>query len=58
MLGRTLAAKGDAAGAGEHIAKYLELDPATPTTLISIRGYLGVIGKPEAAGINPDLELP
>ena len=30
MLGRILEAKGDAAGAREHISKYLELDKNTP----------------------------
>ncbi len=30
VLGRILEAKGDAAGAREHIAKYLEIDKKTP----------------------------
>ncbi len=57
VMGRILAAKGDTAGAREHIAKYLALSPKTPDAEL-IQGYLGVIGKPEAAGVNPDLELP
>jgi tetratricopeptide (TPR) repeat protein len=57
VLGRTLAAKGDLAGAREHIAKYLELDPNPPDVEL-IRGYLEMIGKPEAASVNPSLELP
>jgi tetratricopeptide (TPR) repeat protein len=57
VLGRILDAKGDTAGAGEHVAKYLALDPKTPDADL-IRGYLAVIGKPEAASVNPDLELP
>ncbi len=57
VLGRILDAKGDTAGASEHVAKYLALDPKTPDADL-IRGYLAVIGKPEAASVNPDLELP
>jgi Tfp pilus assembly protein PilF len=57
VLGRILAAKGDAAGAKEHIEKYLELNPKTPDADL-IRSYLQVIGKPEEASFNPDLELP
>ncbi len=57
VLGRILDAKGDYAGAREHIAKYLALDPKTPDAEL-ISGYLGVLGKPEGQGVNPDLELP
>jgi hypothetical protein len=57
VMGRILDAKGDSAGASEHVARYLALDPKTPDADL-IRGYLGVIGKPEAASVNPDLELP
>jgi Flp pilus assembly protein TadD len=57
VLGRILAAKGDAAGAREHIQKYLTLDPKAADADL-LRGYLDVIGKPEAASVNPDLELP
>lgn len=57
VLGRILDAKADYSGARDHITKYLALDPKTADADL-IRGYLGVIGKPEAAGVNPDLELP
>ena len=57
VLGRILAAKGDAAGAGAHISKYLALNPSPPD-LELIKGYLDVIGKPEADALKPDLELP
>lgn len=57
VLGQILAAKGDVAGAKEHIAKYLQLSKASPDEDL-IKGYLDVIGKPEAAAIHPDLELP
>jgi tetratricopeptide (TPR) repeat protein len=57
VLGRILDAKGDYAGAREHIGKFLAEHPQTPDADL-IKGYLEVIGKPEAAGINPDLELP
>jgi predicted negative regulator of RcsB-dependent stress response len=57
VMGRILAAKGDTAGAKTHISKYLALDPSAPDKDL-LKGYLEVLGKPEAAGINPDLELP
>jgi tetratricopeptide (TPR) repeat protein len=57
ILGRILDAKGDSAGAREHIAKFLNENPKTPDADL-IKGYMDVIGKPEAAGVNPDLELP
>lgn len=57
VLGRILAAKGDAAGARTHILKYLTLNP-NPPDIELIRVYLDVIGKPEADAIRPDLELP
>ena len=56
MLGRILEAKGDAAGAREHISKYLELDKNTPDAEM-IRAHLENIGKPDAEGAEPDLEL-
>ncbi len=55
VLGRILEAKGDASGAKEHIAKYLKLDPA-PADLDLVKGHLGLIGKPEAADVDPPLE--
>jgi Flp pilus assembly protein TadD len=57
VLGRILDAKGDHAGAREHIAKFLAENPKTPDADL-IKGYMDVIGKPEATGVNPDLELP
>jgi cytochrome c-type biogenesis protein CcmH/NrfG len=57
VLGRILDSKGDYAGAREHIAKFLAEHPKTPDTDL-IKGYLDVIGKPEAAAVNPDPELP
>jgi Flp pilus assembly protein TadD len=56
VLGRILEAKGDAAGAREHISKYLELQPA-PADVDLVRGHLQNIGKPEAKDVDPDLEL-
>jgi tetratricopeptide (TPR) repeat protein len=55
VLGRTLEAKGDAAGAREHISKYLEQDKNTPDAG-TIRSHLENIGKPGAVGVEPDLE--
>jgi tetratricopeptide (TPR) repeat protein len=57
VLGRIAAAKSDLAGAREHVAKYLELEPGATDAEI-IRAYLQVLGKPEGAGVDPDLELP
>jgi len=55
VLGRSLEAKGDAAGAREHIAKYVELDPMAADIEL-VKGHLQFIGKPEAAGVEPALE--
>ena len=59
VLGRILEAKGDAAGAREHISKYLDLDKNTPDAEL-IRAHLENIGKPGAnAALEPELlELP
>jgi cytochrome c-type biogenesis protein CcmH/NrfG len=57
VLGRILDAKGDYAGAREHVAKFLAEHPATPDADL-IKGYMSVIGKPEAGAVNPDPELP
>jgi Tfp pilus assembly protein PilF len=54
VLGRILEAKGDMAGAKEHMAQYLKLDPAPPD-LDAIRGHLQNLGKSEAA--EPALEV-
>jgi len=55
VLGRILEAKGDTSGAKEHIAKYLELDPA-PSDVDLVKGHLKLMGKPEAADVEPELE--
>ncbi len=56
VLGRILEAKGDAAGAREHISKYLELDPNAADVDV-VRAHLQNFGKPEGAGLEPELEL-
>jgi Tfp pilus assembly protein PilF len=53
VLGRILEAKGDAAGAREHIAKYLELD-LNAADAEAVRAHLQDLGKPD--GAEPDLE--
>ena len=55
VLGRILEAKGDTAGAKEHMAKYLELEPA-PADGDLVHGHIQNLGKPEAKDIDPDLE--
>jgi len=54
VLGRILEAKGDAAGAREHISKYLEMDKKTPDAEM-IRAQLENIGKPDAPPADPQL---
>jgi tetratricopeptide (TPR) repeat protein len=54
VLGRILEAKGNTAGAREHISKYLELDKNTSDAAL-IRSHLENIGKPEAAAAEPEL---
>jgi tetratricopeptide (TPR) repeat protein len=56
VLGRILEAKGDAAGAREHISKYLEMDKNTPDADV-IQAHLQNIGKPEASALDADLEV-
>jgi len=56
VLGRILEAKGDLTGAGEHMAKYLALEP-TAIDGDLVRGHLQNLGKPEAKDIEPQLEL-
>ncbi len=56
VLGRILEAKGDLTGAGEHMSKYLEVEPA-PLDGDLVRGHLQNLGKPEAKDIDPQLEL-
>lgn len=55
VLGRILEAKGDLDGARLHMSKYLELDKSAPDAEM-IRLHIQNIGKPEAAGEEPELE--
>jgi Tfp pilus assembly protein PilF len=54
-LGRILEAKGNAAGAREHMSKYLDLDKNAPDAEL-IRAHMENMGKPDAAGTEPELE--
>jgi len=56
VLGRILEAKGDVAGAKEHMAKYLELEPA-PADVDLVRAHIDSLGKPPGTGVEPELEL-
>jgi len=56
VLGRILEAKGDANGAKEHMANYLKLEPAPPDVEL-VKGHLDNLGKPEAASVDPQLEV-
>jgi len=55
VLGRILEAKGDTKGAQEHMARYLQLEPA-PQDVDLVKGHLELMGKPEAADVDPQLE--
>ncbi|HEY6346288.1 MAG TPA: tetratricopeptide repeat protein [Bryobacteraceae bacterium] len=55
VLGRILAAKGDSAGANEHISKYLELAPNADDAT-AIKAYAQNLGKPDAQAAAPALE--
>jgi tetratricopeptide (TPR) repeat protein len=55
VLGRIAEAKGDVAGAREHITSYIAIDPMA-SDIELIKAFLQVLGKPEGAGIDPDLE--
>jgi tetratricopeptide (TPR) repeat protein len=54
VLGRILEAKGDAAGAREHISKYLDMDKNTSDAAL-IRTHLDNVGKTPAAPPEPEL---
>lgn len=56
VLGRILEAKGDIAGAKQHMGQYLKLEPAAPDVDV-IRGHIDGLGNPAAAGADPDLEV-
>jgi cytochrome c-type biogenesis protein CcmH/NrfG len=55
ILGRILEAKGDVAGARQHMSKYLELDP-TASDAAQVKAHLDNLGKP-ATGAEPALEV-
>jgi tetratricopeptide (TPR) repeat protein len=55
VLGRILEAKGDTAGAKEHMTKYLELEPGPPDAAI-VKAHLDGLGKAGDAGREPELE--
>lgn len=55
VLGRILEAKGDAAGAREHMTKYLDMDKNAPDAE-RIRTHIQNVGKADAAGAEPELE--
>jgi Tetratricopeptide repeat len=55
VLGRILEAKGDLAGAKEHMAKYLTMEPAPPDVDL-VRGHIDNLGKPAATDVDPALE--
>ena len=56
VLGRILEAKGDAAGAREHMTKYLDMDKKAPDAEL-IRSHLQNVGKADAGGAEPELEV-
>lgn len=56
ILGRILEAKGDIAGAKEHMTKYVQLDP-NAADIELVKKHLDLLGKPEAAGVEPELEF-
>ena len=57
VMGRILEAKGDLAGARQHIEQFLKDDP-NAVDIEQIKARLELMGKPEAAAIDPALELP
>jgi lipopolysaccharide biosynthesis regulator YciM len=57
VIGRILEAKGDTAGARQHIEKFIASEP-TAVDIEQVRARLDLIGKPEASAIDVALELP
>jgi tetratricopeptide (TPR) repeat protein len=55
ILGRILEAKGDIAGAKEHMTKYVQIDPNVADIDV-VKKHLELLGKPEASGFEPELE--
>jgi regulator of sirC expression with transglutaminase-like and TPR domain len=56
VLGRILEAKGDLNGAREHMNAYVKLDP-NARDLERIQKHVQALGTPQAADIDPELEL-
>lgn len=56
VIGRIREARGDLDGARAHMTRYLALEPK-PRDFDLLEGRLELMGKPEAADINVDLEL-
>lgn len=54
VMGRILEAKGDTAGAKQHMTKYLELVPMADDAAV-IKAHIDNMGKPDAP--EPDLEV-
>ena len=54
VLGRILEAKGDTAGAKQHMTKYLEL-AQSPEDLAQVKAHIDAMGTPGAP--EPELEL-
>lgn len=54
VLGRILEAKGDAVGAKEHYAKYLQMEPA-PQDADQVKAHIAAVGQPSAP--EPALEV-
>lgn len=57
ILAQILDARADYPGAREHAAKYLELEP-TAADADQIKAWSELLGKPEAAGVEPQPERP
>lgn len=55
IIGRALEAKGDVAGAREHMTKYTVLDPNAADIEV-IKKHIEYLGTPEAATVDPDVE--
>jgi Tfp pilus assembly protein PilF len=55
VLGRILEAKGDVAGAKEHFAKYLEMEPA-PQDVVQVKAHIEGLGK-QGGVPDPELEV-
>ena len=57
VLGRIAEAKGNLPAARERITSYIAMGPMA-SDIELIKAFLEVVGKPEGAGVDPDLELP